>query len=100
MAEKKVSAAGKPKAKAAGTGGGFMQSLQPDEALAAVIGSDPQPRTEVTKKIWDYIKANNLQDPKDKRTIKADAKLKKVFDGKDSVSMFEMTKLVNSHLKK
>lgn len=99
MAEKKASAAGKTK-KAAGEGGGFMQSLQPDEALAAVIGSDPQPRTEVTKKIWDYIKANNLQDPKDKRTIKADAKLKKVFDGKDSVSMFEMTKLVNSHLKK
>jgi len=98
MAEKKAGAAGK--AKAAGTGGGFMQSLQPDEALAAVIGSDPQPRTEVTKKIWDYIKKNNLQDPKDKRTIKADAKLKKVFDGKDSVSMFEMTKLVNSHLKK
>jgi upstream activation factor subunit UAF30 len=99
MAEKKVSAAGKTKAAGAG-GGGFMQSLQPDEALAAVIGSDPQPRTEVTKKIWDYIKQNNLQDPKDKRTIKADAKLKKVFDGKDSVSMFEMTKLVNSHLKK
>jgi chromatin remodeling complex protein RSC6 len=99
MAEKKASAAGKTKEKAAGAGGGFMQSLQPDEALAAVIGSDPQPRTEVTKKIWDYIKANNLQDPKDKRTIKADAKLKKVFDGKDSVSMFEMTKLVNSHLK-
>jgi upstream activation factor subunit UAF30 len=100
MAEKKVSAAGKTKEKAAGGGGGFMQSLQPDEALAAVIGSEPQPRTEVTKKIWDYIKQNNLQDPKDKRTIKADAKLKKVFDGKDSVSMFEMTKLVNSHLKK
>jgi chromatin remodeling complex protein RSC6 len=75
MAEKKAGAAGKPKAKAAGTGGGgFMQSLQPDEALAAVIGSDPQPRTEVTKKIWDYIKTNNLQDPKDKRTIKADLK--------------------------
>lgn len=101
MAEKKTSAAGKTKAKAAGEGGGgFMQSLQPDEALAAVIGSEPQPRTEVTKRIWDYIKQNNLQDPQDKRTIKADAKLKKVFDGKDSVSMFEMTKLVNSHLKK
>jgi chromatin remodeling complex protein RSC6 len=102
MAEKKTSAAAKPKAKSGGEGGGggFMQRLQPDEALAAVIGSDPQPRTEVTKKIWDYIKQNNLQDPKDKRTIKADAKLKKVFDGKDSVSMFEMTKLVNSHLKK
>jgi chromatin remodeling complex protein RSC6 len=106
MAEKKTSAAGMSKGqaksggKAAGGGGGFMQKLQPDDALAAVIGSEPQPRTEVTKRIWDYIKANNLQDPKDKRTIKADAKLKKVFDGKDSVSMFEMTKLVNSHLKK
>ena len=100
MAEKKASAAGKTKAKAAGGGGGFMQKLQPDDALAAVIGSEPLPRTEVTKKIWDYIKSNNLQDPNDKRTIKADAKLKKVFDGKDSVSMFEMTKLVNSHLKK
>ena len=77
----------------------FMKAMQPDEALAAVVGSDPQPRTEVTKRIWDYIKTNNLQDPKDKRTIKADAKLKKVFNGKDSVSMFEMTKLVNSHLK-
>lgn len=104
MAEKKTSAATKAtkgQAKPAGTGGGgFMQRLQPDDALAAVIGSEPQPRTEVTKRIWDYIKQNNLQDPKDKRTIKADAKLKKVFDGKDSVSMFEMTKLVNAHLKK
>lgn len=81
------------------SGGGFMQKLQPDEALAAVVGSEPQPRTEVTKRIWDYIKANNLQDPKDKRTIRADAKLKRVFDGKDAVSMFEMTKLVNGHLK-
>jgi len=102
MPEKKTSTAGKGQTKAAkpGEGGGFMQKLQPDEALAAVIGSEPQPRTEVTKRIWDYIKQNNLQDPKDKRTIKADAKLKKVFDGKDSVSMFEMTKLVNAHLKK
>jgi chromatin remodeling complex protein RSC6 len=100
MAEKKTSAPAKAKAAKTGDGGGFMQKLQPDEALAAVIGSEPQPRTEVTKRIWDYIKTNNLQDPKDKRTIKADAKLKKVFDGKDSVSMFEMTKLVNAHLKK
>lgn len=80
-------------------GGGFMQKLQPDDALSAVIGSEPQPRTEVTKRIWDYIKANNLQDPNDKRTIRADDKLRKVFNGKDSVSMFEMTKLVNGHLK-
>jgi upstream activation factor subunit UAF30 len=77
-----------------------MSPLQPDEALSAVVGSEPMPRTEVTKRIWDYIKQNNLQDPKDKRTIRADDKLRKVFNGRDSVSMFEMTKLVNEHLKK
>jgi chromatin remodeling complex protein RSC6 len=96
MADKKTASSSK---KTSG-GGGFSAPLQPDAALAAVIGSDPQPRTEVTKRIWDYIRTNNLQDPKDKRTIRADAKLKPVFDGKDAVSMFEMTKLVNSHLKK
>lgn len=101
MAAQKKSTSGTAKKASGGSGGsGFAAPLQPDDALAAVIGSEPMPRTEVTKKIWDYIKANNLQDPNDKRTIKADAKLKKVFDGKDSVSMFEMTKLVNSHLKK
>lgn len=101
MAEKKTATkATKKKTESGGGGGGFAAPLQPDAALAAVIGSEPMPRTEVTKKIWDYIKANNLQDPNDKRTIKADAKLKPVFDGKDSVSMFEMTKLVNNHLKK
>jgi upstream activation factor subunit UAF30 len=77
----------------------FMKPMQPDAALAAVIGNDPLPRTEVTKKIWDYIRKHNLQDPKDKRTIRADDKLKAVFGGKSSVSMFEMTKLVNAHLK-
>jgi upstream activation factor subunit UAF30 len=97
MAEKKTAQTSK---KSSGGGGGFSAPLQPDAALAAVIGSDPMPRTEVTKKIWDYIRTNNLQDPKDKRTIRADAKLKPVFDGKDAVSMFEMTKLVNNHLKK
>jgi upstream activation factor subunit UAF30 len=83
----------------AGGGGAFMKPMQPDDALGDVVGNEPMPRTEVTKRIWDYIRNNNLQDPKDKRTIKADAKLKKVFNGKDSVSMFEMTKLVNQHLK-
>ena len=97
MADKKTTS---KKSSGAGGGGGFSAPLQPDAALAAVIGSDPIPRTEVTKRIWDYIRTNNLQDPNDKRTIKADAKLKPVFDGKDAVSMFEMTKLVNSHLKK
>lgn len=91
--------AGGAKKSSGGGGGGFMKPMQPDDDLAAVIGSEPMPRTEVTKRIWDYIRNNNLQDAKDKRTIKADAKLKKVFNGKDSVSMFEMTKLVNGHLK-
>jgi upstream activation factor subunit UAF30 len=108
MAEKKASGASKAgaakKAGGAAKGGAgnsaFMAPLTPDAALAAVVGKDPLPRTEVTKKIWEYIKQHNLQDPNDKRTIKADAKLKTIFDGKDSVSMFELTKLVNSHLKK
>ena len=101
MAQKKTTDS-KKKSSGSGSGGGsaFAAPLQPDAALAAVIGSDPIPRTEVTKRIWDYIKKNNLQDPNDKRTIRADAKLKPVFDGKDAVSMFEMTKLVNNHLKK
>lgn len=101
MASKKSETAGAKKSTGgASKGGAFMAPLQPDDALAAVVGKDPLPRTEVTKKVWDYIRANNLQDPQDKRTIRADAKLKAVFDGKDSCSMFEMTKLVNSHLKK
>ena len=99
MAEKKASAKKSGGGTKAG-GGAFMAPLQPDDALAAVVGKEPLPRTEVTKKIWDYIRANNLQDPNDKRTIRADAKLKLVFDGRESVTMFELTKLVNSHLKK
>jgi chromatin remodeling complex protein RSC6 len=75
----------------------FMKPMTPSAALAAVIGSKPIPRTEVTKKLWDYIKAKNLQDPDNKRQINADAALKEVF-GKPSVSMFEMTKLVGNHL--
>ena len=108
MAEKKSSGASKAGAAKKASGGSkggaansaFMAPLQPDEALAAVVGKEPLPRTEVTKKIWEYIRANNLQDPNDKRTIRADAKLKAIFDGKDSVTMFELTKLVNAHLKK
>ena len=76
----------------------FMKPMQPDEALAAVVGSKPIPRTEITKKIWDYIKKNNLQDAKNRRNINADDKLLKVFNGKKQVSMFEMTKLVNKHM--
>lgn len=76
----------------------FMKPLTPSAQLAAVVGATPLPRTEVTKKIWDYIKANNLQDAANRRNINADAKLRPIF-GKDQVSMFEMTKLVSQHLK-
>jgi upstream activation factor subunit UAF30 len=75
----------------------FMKALTPSPQLAAVIGAQPLPRTEVTKKIWEYIKAHKLQDEANKRNINADAKLKEIFK-KPQVSMFEMTKLVNSHL--
>ena len=77
----------------------FMKPVQPSAQLSAVVGSTPIPRTEVTKKLWAYIKKNGLQDSKDKRQINADEKLRTVFDGKDQVSMFEMTKLVSGHLK-
>lgn len=97
MAEKKSSA---KKSGGGAANSAFMAPLQPDAALSAVIGNQPLPRTEVTKRIWDYIRANNLQDPKDKRTIRADAKLRPVFGGRDSVTMFELTKHVNEHLKK
>jgi chromatin remodeling complex protein RSC6 len=76
----------------------FMKPMTPSPQLAAVIGSKPVPRTEVTKQLWVYIKKNGLQDKTDKRTINADAALKAVFGGKSSVSMFEMTKLVGKHL--
>jgi chromatin remodeling complex protein RSC6 len=89
----------KEKAKGGQANSSFMKPVQPDAVLAAVVGSEPQPRTEITKKIWDYIKSHNLQDPANKRMIKADDKLKAVFGGKAEVSMFEMTKLVNSHIK-
>ena len=76
----------------------FMKAMNPSAALGAVIGTSAMPRTEVTKKIWQYIKKNNLQDKKNRRNINADEKLKPVFGGKAQVSMFEMTKLVNKHL--
>ena len=78
----------------------FMKPVTPDAALAAVVGAKPLPRTELTKQLWVYIKANNLQDPKKKTQINADAKLQAVFDGKKSVSMFEMSKLVSGHVTK
>ena len=77
----------------------FMKEMQPSTELAAIVGSKPIPRTEITKKVWDYIKHNNLQDSKNKRMINADDKLRPVLGGKKQVSMFEMTKLVNQHLK-
>ena len=77
----------------------FMKAMTPSSTLAAVVGSMPLPRTEVTKKIWDYIKKNKLQDAVNRRLINADEKLRAVFGGKGKVSMFEMTKLVSNHLK-
>ncbi len=77
----------------------FMKPVQPSDTLAAVVGSKPIPRTEVTKRLWAYIKKNKLQDQKNKRMIKGDDTLKSVFGGKATVNMFEMTKLVNKHLK-
>ena len=77
----------------------FMKPVTPSATLAEVVGSKPIPRTEVTKKLWAYIKKNKLQNPQNKRMIKADAALKAVFGGKATVNMFEMTKLVSKHLK-
>ena len=91
-APKKATAKRKPNA-------AFMKAMMPSTTLAAVVGSMPLPRTEVTKKIWDYIKKNKLQDSGNRRLINADDKLRAVFGGKGKVSMFEMTKLVSNHLK-
>jgi upstream activation factor subunit UAF30 len=77
----------------------FMKPMTPSDTLAEVVGSKAIPRTEVTKKLWAYIKKNGLQDKKNKRMINADANLKAVFGGKTTVSMFDMTKLVSKHLK-
>ncbi len=77
----------------------FMKPLQPSADLGAIVGEKPLPRTEVVKKLWAYIKKNDLQDKKNKRNINADEKLVKVFGGKKTVNMFEMTSLVSKHLK-
>nr|WP_314621503.1 SWIB/MDM2 domain-containing protein [uncultured Noviherbaspirillum sp.] len=87
-----------PAAKSAGSPTGFNKALTPSAELAAIIGGEAIPRTEVTKKIWEYIKANNLQAQENKRNVNADAKLKPIF-GKDQVTMFEMTKLLSAHLR-
>jgi upstream activation factor subunit UAF30 len=101
----KRSAAKKPAAKAKKPAtkrkpnAAFMKPMTPSSTLAAVVGNQPMPRTEVTSKLWGYIKKNNLQDKTNKRMINADDKLREVFGGKRQVSMFEMTKLVSKHLK-
>lgn len=76
----------------------FMKPMTVSSELAAVVGNGPMPRSEVVKGLWAYIKKHNLQDPKNKRNINADENLKKIFDGKATVNMFEMTKLVSKHL--
>lgn len=80
------------------TNSAFMKPLNVSSELAVIVGKGPMPRSEVVKKLWVYIKEHNLQDTKDKRNINADESLKKVFDGKEVVNMFEMTKLVSKHL--
>lgn len=77
----------------------LMKPVQPDATLAVIVGDKPLPRSELTKKIWDYIKKHKLQDEKNKRNINADEALKAVFGGKATVTMFEMTKLVSAHVK-
>ena len=104
-AKKSARPAAKKAKKAAKKGGGrkanaaFMAPVTPSPTLAPVVGDKPIPRTEVTKRLWAYIKKNNLQDQKNRRQINADAALKGVFGGKASVNMFEMTRLVGKHLK-
>ncbi len=105
MAAKKKKAAKKPAKKAAKKAtkrkpnAAFMKPVTPNEKLAAVVGASPLPRTELTKKLWAYIKKHGLQDKKNRRMINADDKLKAVFGGKGQVSMFDMTKLVSKNLK-
>lgn len=95
---KKAPAKAKAKAKRKPSAA-FMAPKQPDDVLGAVVGSKPAPRTEIIKKIWEYIKKNKLQDAKNKRMINADEKLLALFNKKKQVSMFDLTKLVNDHLK-
>jgi len=92
-------AAKAPAKKARKVNPALMKPVQPDEALSKVVGSKPVPRGELTKKLWDYIKKNGLQDAKNRRQINADDNLKVIFGGKKNVTMFEMTKLVSKHVK-
>ena len=102
-ATKKAAAKAAPKKAgkdAGGKGNGLMAPLSVSPELAKIVGKDPLPRTEIIKKMWDYIKANNLQDSANRRMINADEKLKVVFEGRDQVSMFELAKVINNHVKK
>ena len=100
MAAKKAPAKKAPAKKTARKpNAAFMKPMTPSADLAEIVGDKAQPRTEVVKKMWAYIKKNNLQDKKERRNINADEKLGKVFGGKKQVTMFEMTSLVNKHLK-
>ena len=94
---KKAADKSTPAAKKRSPNAAFMKALKPSPELAAVVGAEPLPRTQVVSKLWEYIKKHDLQDPANKRNINADDKLKKVF-GKDQVNMFEMTSLVSKHL--
>ena len=98
-AKKSIKKAAPKKKSARKPNAAFMAPLSPSPVLAEVVGSKPLPRTEIVKKIWDYIKKNNLQDKKNRRMINADAKLKEVFGGKTQISMFELAKIVNNHVK-
>ena len=102
MAAKKRKAAKKSAKKKGGKrkpNAAFMKPMHPDAALGAVVGNNAMPRTEITKKLWAYIKRHGLQDSKERRMINADDKMRAVFGGKSRVSMFEMTKLANKHMK-
>jgi len=98
MAKKPAKKAAKKAAKKRTPNAAFMKALTPSASLAAVVGSKPLPRTQVVKKVWEYIKKNKLQDAKERRNINADANLQKVFGGKKTVSMFEMAKHLNKNL--
>lgn len=97
--EKTTSAAKAAPAVARKPNAAFMKAMTPSAALAAIVGAEPLPRTEVTKKVWEYIKKFDLQDPANRRMINADAKLAAIFGSQKQVSMFEMTKLISAHLK-
>lgn len=92
------SAAGRAARATTGRSPGLRKPVRPSAELAAIVGQDPLPRTEITKKLWDYIKAHGLQDAQNKRQIHADATLEPIFGGKTSISMFELAKLVNQHV--